>query len=111
VPPLAPTPDPPYYAVVFTSLRSAADPEGYDKTADRMVELARLQPGFLGVESARGQDGLGITISYWESEEAIRHWHAEAEHRIAQRLGRQRWYDAFQLRVCRVERAYSFERP
>ncbi|MBI1903836.1 MAG: antibiotic biosynthesis monooxygenase [Planctomycetia bacterium] len=108
---LAHTPDPPYYAVVFTSHRSAADPEGYGQMADRMIELARLQPGFLGVESARGADGLGITVSYWESEEAIRRWHEEAEHKIAQRLGRQRWYDAFQLRVCRVERAYSFERP
>jgi heme-degrading monooxygenase HmoA len=78
--------------------------------ANRMVELARQQPGFLGIESARSADGVGITVSYWESEESIRRWHEQAEHREAQRLGRGRWYDAFQLRVCRVERAYGFER-
>jgi len=103
-------PRPPYYAVVFTSQRSAADPEGYEAMANRMVELAQQQPGFLGIESARSADGVGITVSYWESEESIRRWHEQAEHREAQRLGRERWYDAFQLRVCRVERAYGFER-
>ncbi len=99
---------PPYYAVIFTSRRTAADPEGYGATADRMVELARQQPGFLGVEAARGDDGLGITVSYWESEESIRLWHSEAEHRIAQGLGRSLWYERFELRVCKVERAYGF---
>jgi len=98
---------PPYFAVIFTSVRTAADPAGYAVTADRMVELARQQHGFLGIESARGADGLGITVSYWESEEAIRAWHDEAEHRLAQAAGRQKWYAAFQLRVCRVERAYG----
>ena len=105
----ASTPQPPYYAVVFTSVRTLADPDGYAVTADRMVELARQQPGFLGIESARGADGLGITVSYWESEEAIRAWHNEAEHRLAQSAGREKWYATFQLRVCRVERAYGLE--
>ena len=75
-----PPPDlrPPYYAVIFTSRRTAADPDGYAAMSERMVELARRQPGFLGVESARGDDGLGITVSYWESEESIRRWHDEA---------------------------------
>src|SRR3954453_22905635 len=86
---------PPYYAVIFTSRRTEADPEGYAAAADRMEELARAQPGFLGIESARGADGVAITVSYWESEEAIRRWHAEAEHREAQRLGRERWYAWF----------------
>ena len=99
-----------YYAVVFTSVRTPDDPGGYSATAERMVELAKEQPGFLGIESARGVDGLGITVSYWDSEANIRRWHAVAEHREAQRLGRERWYASFQLRICRVERQYGFAR-
>lgn len=102
---LAETPEPPYYAVIFTSCRTDID-ENYGETAARMVELARRQPGFLGIDSARGE--VGITVSYWESEEAIRAWHAEAEHQEAQRNGYAKWYSAFQLRVAKVERAYSF---
>jgi heme-degrading monooxygenase HmoA len=98
------TPPPPYYAVIFTSLRTAVD-EGYDAMSDRMLELARRQPGFLGVESARGADGLGITVSYWVSEEAIAAWKAHAEHRIAQSTGRSKWYEHFETRVARVERS------
>lgn len=100
----AKTPPPPYYAVIFTSRRTAVD-EGYDAVSDRMLELARQQPGFLGVESARGADGLGITVSYWESEESIAAWKANAEHRIAQSNGRGKWYEHFETRVARVERA------
>jgi heme-degrading monooxygenase HmoA len=107
--PLAQTPSPPYYAVVFTSVRTEADAEGYAVMAERMVELARAQPGFLGVESARGPDGLGITVSYWDSLDAIRQWHEHAEHRLAQGQGRAKWYQRFHLRVCRVERDYTFE--
>ncbi len=103
----ATTPDPPYYAVIFTSVRTPADPAGYEAMAERMVELARQQPGFLGVESARGADGLGITVSYWTSEEAIRNWREHAEHQIAQSLGRREWYSHYELRVARVERAYG----
>lgn len=98
------TPPPPYYAVIFTSRRTAVD-EGYDAVSDRMLELARQQAGFLGVESARGEDGLGITVSYWISEEAIAAWKAQAEHRIAQSNGRNKWYEHFETRVARVERA------
>ena len=105
---LARTPEPPYYAVIFTSTRTPDDPDGYGAMADRMVALAATMPGFLGIESARGADGLGITVSYWESEAAIRHWQENAEHRLAQRLGRERWYERFELRVSRVERAYGF---
>jgi heme-degrading monooxygenase HmoA len=104
----AATPQPPYYAVIFTSVRTPADSAGYAVTADRMVELARQQPGFLGVESARGADGLGITVSYWTSEEAIRAWRENAEHQLAQTGGRQKWYAAYELRVARVERAYGY---
>jgi len=106
---LAKTPSPPYFAVVFTSVRSLADADDYEATAGRMVELAGQQPGFLGVESARGGDGLGITVSYWASLEAIRAWRANAEHVLAQEQGRTKWYDRYSLRVCRVERAWEFE--
>jgi heme-degrading monooxygenase HmoA len=104
---IARTPEPPYYAVIFTSLRTEGD-DGYGQMADRMVELASQQPGYLGVESAR--EGLGITVSYWASLEAIANWKTQARHLVAQRLGKEKWYAAFQLRVCRVERDYGFER-
>ena len=107
---IATTPKPPYYAVIFTSLRTEGD-EGYDQMAARMVELAAQQPGFLGVESVRDPGGLGITVSYWESEDAIRHWKAQAEHRRAQEKGRKQWYADYQLRVARVEREYGKVRP
>jgi heme-degrading monooxygenase HmoA len=107
---LVTTPEPPYYAVVFTSQRANDDPNGYEAMADAMAELASKQPGYLGVESARGPDGVGITVSYWETKEAITAWKAVAEHAAAQRLGRERWYEAYELRVCRVERAYGFRR-
>jgi heme-degrading monooxygenase HmoA len=97
------------YAVIFTSLRTSGD-DGYEQTAEEMVELASAQPGFLGVESARGEDGLGITVSYWRDEEAIRSWRRHADHLVAQRAGRERWYRAYRVRVCRVERDYGFER-
>jgi heme-degrading monooxygenase HmoA len=105
--PFATLPSPPYYAVIFSSLRSAADEPGYAAMADRMVALASERPGFLGVESARGADGFGITVSYWASEEAIRAWRADAEHRIARETGRSTWYVHYELRVARVERAYG----
>lgn len=101
---LAPTPQPPYYAVIFSSLK-AEDDEGYGEMAERMLELAAQQPGFLGVESAREQ--LGITVSYWSSREAIAAWKANIEHREAQRQGHERWYKAFRTRICRVEREYG----
>jgi heme-degrading monooxygenase HmoA len=107
---LAALPDPPYYAVVFTSQRTSDDPGGYGAMADEMQELASKQPGYLGIESARGPDGVGITVSYWATTEAITAWKAVAEHAAAQRLGRDRWYEAYELRVCRVERAYGFQR-
>jgi heme-degrading monooxygenase HmoA len=102
------TPRPPYFAVVFTSVRTAADPNGYGAMADRMEELAARQPGFLGIESARGTDGLGITVSYWSSLEAIRDWKQHAEHQVAQARGRSEWYARFVLRVCRVESDSEF---
>jgi heme-degrading monooxygenase HmoA len=103
---IAPTPMPPYYAVVFTSQRKAGE-RGYAAMADRMVELASRQPGFLGVESVRGADGFGITVSYWADEESIAAWKAVAEHRTAQEAGKRSWYSHYQIRVARVERDYG----
>jgi heme-degrading monooxygenase HmoA len=105
----ASTPTPPYFAVIFSSVRSPYDPNGYAAMSERMLELARQQPGFLGVESVRGDDGQGITASYWSSLDAIRAWREHAEHVPAQQQGRARWYRRYALRVCRVERAWDFE--
>jgi heme-degrading monooxygenase HmoA len=105
-----PDPRPPYYAVIFTSIRNAQPDDGYAAMATRMEELAREQPGFLGLESARSADGLGITVSYWATEDAVLAWGRHAEHLIAQQLGRERWYERYTLRVCRVERRHTFSR-
>ena len=98
------TPTPPYYAVIFTSHRTEGD-NGYGEMAERMAELAAQQPGYLGMESAR--EGLGITVSYWESLEAIRNWKQNAEHQEAQRLGHRQWYSSFRVRIAKVEREYG----
>ena len=96
---------PPYYAVIFTSVRTQVD-EGYADMADAMMDLAARQPGFLGVEHAR--ETVGITISYWSSLGAIEGWKAQADHQLAQKLGREKWYARYTIRICRVERAYDF---
>lgn len=105
---LSSTPETPYYAVIFTS-RRASEHEGYGEMADRMVELASEQSGFLGIESVR-EGAIGITVSYWDSMEAIDGWRKHAEHREAQRMGRDAWYDAYSVRVARVEYSRSFDR-
>ena len=97
--------EPPYYAVIFVS--SQKDDTGYGKMAAAMAALAAEQPGYLGIESARGEDGLGITISYWESEAAISAWKSNAAHAAAQDRGIQQFYEHYELRVARVDRAYS----
>ena len=101
---IANTPKAPYYAVIFSSHRTDGD-NGYAEMAERMAELAAQQPGYLGMESAR--EGLGITVSYWESLEAIRNWKQNAEHQEAQRLGHQQWYSSFRVRIAKVEREYG----
>lgn len=100
---LADTPKPPYYCVVFTSVLSN-DTEGYSAMGARMVELAQNQPGFLGIESAREE--LGITVSYWQTLDAIKAWKQNAEHLAAQALGKEKWYSRFALRIAKVERDY-----
>ena len=102
----ASTPSPPYYAVIFVSRRREGDP-GYGVTADRMVELAAQQPGYLGIETCRDAEGFGITVSYWRSEEDIRNWKRNAEHALAREQGRSSWYERYELRVAKVERAYA----
>ena len=102
----ADTPEPPYYAVIFSSQRTPGD-NGYDAMAQRMVELAATQPGFLGIESVRDADGFGITVSYFDTLEHIADWKRHAEHREAQARGHREWYQHFELRIARVERAYG----
>jgi len=100
----AQTPKPPYFAVIFTSIRNDGD-TGYGEAAKQVLALASEQPGFLGFESAR-QD-IGISVSYWASQEAIAAWKANVVHRQAQGRAKD-WYRAFRVRVCRVEREYGF---
>jgi heme-degrading monooxygenase HmoA len=100
------TPKPPYYAVIFTSHRTEGD-QGYEAMAQRIFTLAHEQPGCLGAESARGPDGLGITVAYFADEASILAWKQHAQHLVAQRLGKERWYSHYELRVAKVERAYA----
>jgi len=103
---IANTPEPPYFAVIFTSIRTEGD-HGYNEMADRMMELARDQDGFLGVESSR--DKIGITVSYWRDQKSILNWRNNIEHSIARNLGRKLWYRSFKTRIAKVERDYGFE--
>ncbi len=102
---IANTPSPPYYAVIFTNIRTEIN-EGYEDMAKEMTNLAEKQPGYLGNESAR--DGLGITVSYWESLESIRNWKMVSEHLFAQRMGREKWYASYKTRISLVEKDYGF---
>jgi heme-degrading monooxygenase HmoA len=104
---IAQTPPPPYYAVIFTNLRTDTD-ESYGKMSEEMVSLAQSQAGYLGHESVR--NGLGITVSYWESLEAIQNWKSNERHLLAQKFGREKWYSAFKIRIALVEKDYSFEK-
>jgi len=107
-PGLARTPDPPYWAVIFSSVRNRQPGDQFDDTDQRMMTLAAQQPGYLGIETAYSD--IGITVSYWADEESIAAWRRHADHAFAQYEGRTRWLDAYELRVARVERAHSFER-
>ena len=97
-----------YFAVIFTAQRSLSGDDIYDITANRMVLLARRQPGFLGVESVSGDDGIGITVSYWVDRDAIANWRQQAEHLAAQALGRQEFYDWYRVRVAEVVAERTF---
>lgn len=104
---IAKTPHPPYYAVIFTSVRTDVD-DNYSAMSDQMMELAARQEGFLGVESARND--LGITVSYWTDLNAIKKWRDQVDHTIARRMGRIKWYKAYKTRIALVERDYQFEK-
>lgn len=104
---IAKTPQPPYYAVIFTSIKANNDLE-YGVMSDKMVALAKLQKGFLGIESVR--NNLGITVSYWDSLEAIKNWKINAEHTEARNKGREIWYKHFKVRISKVERDYEFDK-
>jgi heme-degrading monooxygenase HmoA len=107
---IARTPEPPYYAVIFTSLRATDDGRAYGVMAQRMVDLGSRYEGFLGIETVRGADGVGITVSYWRDEAALLAWKRDTEHQKAQRGGRDAWYDRYEVRIAKVERAYGFDR-
>jgi heme-degrading monooxygenase HmoA len=104
---IAKTPKPPYYAVIFSSERTDGDNQ-FAEMVEEMLKLASVQPGFLGVESAR--EGVGISVSYWDSLEAIQKWEKNERHLIAQSKGISDWYLAYKSRVCKVERDYGFEK-
>jgi heme-degrading monooxygenase HmoA len=104
---IANTPKPPYYAVIFTSIRTEIE-EDYNLTAIKMVEMAQEQEGYLGHESAR--EDLGITVSYWQNLDAIKNWKMNLDHLLAQKLGKSKWYAAYKTRICLVERDYGFDR-
>ncbi|MCH8082315.1 MAG: antibiotic biosynthesis monooxygenase [Proteobacteria bacterium] len=103
-------PDGPYYAVIFTTKRTGGGDREYGEMAEAMARLSEKQPGYLGIESVRGEDGLGITVSYWRDQASIKAWKALAEHLIAQKSGRERWYQWYNLRIAKVERGYSFKK-
>jgi heme-degrading monooxygenase HmoA len=103
------TPQPPYYVVIFTYQRTEGD-QGYDAMAQRMGEAAQQQPGFLAVETMQGADGVGVVLVYWKDTESIIKWKHHLEHLSAQKLGRERWYKSYRVRVAKVERAYGFDR-
>ena len=97
----------PYYAVIFTSKKSE-DLEGYQRTAEKMEELVKNQAGFLGMDTAKSD--IGITISYWDSLDSIKHWKQNTEHQIAQKIGKNKWYSQYHVRICKVEKEYHFKK-
>lgn len=104
---IAKTPKPPYYAVIFTSVRTPEDESRYAKMANKLEELAKQQNGFLGIESVRND--LGITVSYWRDLDSIRKWKIQADHLFAQKMGQEKWYKYYKTRIALVERDYNFE--
>ena len=105
--PLAITPEPPYYAVIFSTIRTEGD-NGYELMAEKMAALAATMPGYLGADSARNE--VGITVSYWKDLDSIKNWKYQSDHAMARDMGREFWYQAYQLRIAKVERQYGFEK-
>jgi heme-degrading monooxygenase HmoA len=98
------------YAVIFTSQRSDKDTAGYKKMAAAMEEAAKKQAGFLHMESVRGPEGFGITISYWHSLDAIKEWKQHTQHQSAQKAGKEKWYSDYKVEICKIEKKYSMEK-
>jgi heme-degrading monooxygenase HmoA len=105
------TPTPPYYAVIFSSTRTAEADDHYTKTADEIFCLATKQPGYLGRDSARSASGEGITVTYWDSPENIKRWKLNAEHLIVQKMGKDVFYEEYHVRIAKVEREYRWKKP
>ena len=105
---IAQTPKPPYYAVIFSSIRTSEDENAYAEMAELMINLAQKQEGFLGVETAR--DSIGITVSYWKDLQSIKQWKNHYQHQIAQRKGQNQWYKSYKTRIAKVEQDYSFRK-
>ena len=103
---IAKTPEPPYYAVIFTSIRTPGD-KGYNKMSEAMIEAVQQQPGFLGFETARND--IGITVSYWKDIDSILKWRNHQEHKLAREGGRSAWYTQYKVRICKVERDYEWK--
>ena len=97
-----------YYAVIFTSKRTLIEEEAYQKMAAKMLNLARKQDGFIDFETARGE--IGISVSYWSDLEAIKAWKKNIDHLLAQKKGKESWYESYKVRICKVERSYVFEK-
>lgn len=100
------TPQPPYYAIIFTSVRNEGD-KGYSQMSEKMVEMVKNSPGYLGHESVRNE--IGITVSYWRNLEDIKNWKNNNSHMIAQKKGKEKWYDCYKVRICKVESDYEFD--
>ena len=103
-------PEPPYYAVIFVNQRTEQDGEGYGDMADKMVELAQQQTGYLGMESVRDTGGKGITVSYWQDMDAIKAWKNDIQHQEARKLGKDKWYEDYQLQIAKIEHGYRWIR-
>ncbi len=101
--------NPPYYAVIFTSLKNEHEMNAYNEMSEKMLKLVAQQEGFLGHESYRNQDGSGVTISYWKTMENISNWKQNMEHFEAQRIGKEKWYASYRVRIAKIERDYGFE--
>jgi len=96
------TPNTPYYAVIFTSIRTLGD-NGYTKVGEEIINMVSKQKGFIGAESVRGEDGFGITTSYWDSLESINEWKKNIHHNKAKEMGKNTWYSKYMIRICKVE--------
>ncbi len=103
-------PHPPYVAVIFSSIRTPQEGDGYETMAAELERLAAMQEGYLGFESARNEDGFGIAISYWRDEESAKTWKNVSEHMGAQKRGQEKWYASYHVHIANVTRAYQFAR-